>query len=173
LAQVHYNLPNLATLLLEHLTINAAAGSDAEDGPTLGRDYSFQFIYEHSAAATAKSNPSYRYVALPDRIDLSTTSNNSYYGQASVTIPGIGAPGAMASISIPATRVAWGLTILKRSPDPENAIAFVNLLLGAAGTAAFNANGPAPITPALVTASDYARLPTSIQSLVTAGAILP
>ena len=90
-----------------------------------------------------------------------------------MTIPAIGTPEGMASVSIPATRVAWGLTILKKSPNPENALAFVNLVLGAGGTAAFNANGPLPITPALVTASDYARLPKSMQSLVTAGPIVP
>ena len=173
LAQTYYNVPNLSNLLLEHLTISTAAGADAANRPTVGRDYNFQFIYEHSAAAAAKSNPSYRYVGLPDRIDLSTASHNSYYAQASVTIPHIEAPGGTASVSIPATRVAWGLTILKKSPNPENAVAFVNLVLGAGGTAAFNANGPVPITPALVTASDYTRLPKSMQSLVSAGPIVP
>ena len=173
LAETHYNAPNLSNLLLEHLMINAAAGSGAGADPALGRDYNFQFIYEHSAAARAKADPSYRYVALPDRIDLSTASHNSHYAQASVTIPAIGTPEGMASVSIPATRVAWGLTILRKSPNPENAIAFVNLVLGAGGTAAFDANGPLPITPALVTASDYARLPKSMQSLVSAGPIVP
>ena len=174
LAQAHYNVPNLSNLLLDHVTIDAAAArTDAANRPALGRDYNFQFIYEHSAAAASKSNPSYRYVALPDRIDLSTTSNDSYYAQASVTIPGVGPAGRLSSVSIPATRVAWGLTILNKSLNPENAMAFVNLVLGPAGTAAFNAHGPSPITPALVSASDYARLPKSTQSLVTAGPVLP
>lgn len=173
LAQTFYNVPNLSNGLLEHLTITTAAGGDATTGPTLGRDFNFQFSYEHSARAAAAINPSYRYVVLPDRIDLSSASHNSYYAQASVTIPGIGPPGGMTSVSIPAAKVAWGLTIVKNSPNPENAIAFVNLVLGAGGTAAFNANGPVPITPALVTTTDYARLPKSLQSLVTAGPILP
>jgi ABC-type molybdate transport system substrate-binding protein len=172
LAETYYKVPNLSNLLLEHLTINAAAGSDGANPPALGRDYNFQFVYEHSAAAAAQSNPSYRYVTLPDRIDLSTDSQNSYYGQASMTIPGIGPPGGMAQVSIPATRVAWGLTILNKSQNPANAIAFVNLVLGAVGTAALNANGPAPITPAVVSASDYARLPKTLQSLVTPGPVL-
>jgi ABC-type molybdate transport system substrate-binding protein len=172
MAQTHYNVPNLSNLLLEHLTINAAADANADNRPALGRDYNFQFTYEHSAAAAATSNPSYRYVTLPDRIDLST-SNNSYYARVSMTIPAIGPPGGTASISIPAARVAWGLTILNKSPNSEHAIAFVNLVLGAAGAAALKAHGPAPITPALVSPSDYARLPKSMQSLVTAGPILP
>jgi ABC-type molybdate transport system substrate-binding protein len=174
LAQSYYNVPNLYHSLLEHYAIiPAATGPDAANGPTLGRDYNFQFTYEHSAAAAAKSNPSYRYVAVPDRIDLSTSGNNSYYAQASVTIPGIGAAGARAPVSIPAMRVAWGLTITRKSPNPESAIAFVNLVLGAAGTAALNANGPAPIAPALVSTGDYTHLPRSLQPLVKAGPVLP
>jgi molybdate/tungstate transport system substrate-binding protein len=168
LAQAHYNVPNLANSLLEHLTIDAPAGADAANRPALGRDYNFQFIYEHSAAAAAERDPAYRYVALPDRIDLSTASHNRYYAQASITIPGIGASAAMAPVSIPATRVAWGLTIPKKSEHPENAIAFVNLVLGPTGTAAFKAHGPFPITPAEVSAADYARLPKPLQPLVTA-----
>jgi ABC-type molybdate transport system substrate-binding protein len=170
LAQAHYNVPNLSNSLLEHLTINAAAGADAATRPTLGRDYNFQFIYEHSAATAAMSNPAYRYVTLPDRIDLSSTSHNRYYAQASVTIPGVG-PSGVASVSIPAARVAWGLTILNNSANQKNAMAFVSLLLGPVGTAAFNAHGPSPITPAQVSAADYARVPKSMQSLVTAGSL--
>jgi molybdate/tungstate transport system substrate-binding protein len=172
LAQTYYHVPNLSNLLLEHYTIlPAVVGPSATNGPTMGRDYNFQFIYEHSAAAAAKNDPAYRYVAVPDHIDLSTAANNSDYAQAAVTIPGIGP--AAASVSIPGARVAWGLTITKKSPNSENAIAFVKLLLGAAGTAAFNANGPIPITPALVSPDDYRRLPTAVQPLVAAGPVLP
>jgi ABC-type molybdate transport system substrate-binding protein len=174
LAQTYYNVPDLNNLLLEHYTIlPAGGGPEAASGPALGKDYDFQFIYEHSAAAAAKSNPSYRYVAVPDRIDLSNASHNSYYARAAVTIPGIGPPGARSVVSIPASRVAWGLTITKRSPNPEHAIEFVNLVLGTAGTAALSAHGPAPITPALVSAGDYMRLPRSMQPLVRAGDVSP
>jgi ABC-type molybdate transport system substrate-binding protein len=180
LAQLYYNVPNLANLLLEHYTIlpavglPAVIGANAGGGPTLGRDFNFQFIYEHSAAAAAKTNQSYRYVALPDRIDLSTASYNSDDAKAAVTLPGIGSPGARSSpVSIPAARVAWGLTIPRKSANPENAIAFVNLVLGATGTAAFAVHGPAPIAPALVSVADYPRLPKSMQPLVQAGNVMP
>jgi molybdate/tungstate transport system substrate-binding protein len=169
LAQLHYKVPNLAASLMEHVTIAAMA---ATPRPALGVDYEFQFIYEHSAAAAAKANPAYRYVALPDRIDLSTTSLNSHYAHASVTMPGVGSSGAT-HVTIPATRVAWGLTIPARSDNRDNAIAFVDLLLGPVGTAALRANGPAPISPAIVSARDHAHLPPSLRSRVTAGRILP
>ena len=169
LAQTFYKMPNLANLLLEHYTILPAVGGPNASQAALGRDYNFQFIYEHSAAAAAKNNPSYRYVAVPDRIDLSTTANNSYYAEAAVTIPALGSASAARSpVSIPAARVAWGLTIPGKSPHPENAIAFVNLLLGSVGTTALSAHGPAPITPALVRPADVTHLPKALQSLVAA-----
>jgi hypothetical protein len=174
LMQMFYDVPNLSNLLMEHYTIlPAVGGADAANGPRLGRDFNFQFSYEHSAAAAAKTNPSYRYVALPDRIDLSRSSNRGSYAKATVSIPDVGDSGSASSISIPAARVAWGLTIAKQSRNPEAAMAFVNLVLGAPGTAALTANGPAPISPALVSTGDYARLPGSTRSLVTAGEVLP
>jgi ABC-type molybdate transport system substrate-binding protein len=174
LAQTFYNVPNLANLLLEHYTIlPAAGGGGAASAPALGKDYNFQFIYEHSAAAAARINPSYRYVAVPDRIDLSTASNNSDYAKAVVTVPGIGAPGSTTPVVLPATRVAWGLTIPKKSPNQDAAMAFLQLLLGTVGKDAFTANGPAPISPALVTTADYGHLPKSAQSLVKPGDVLP
>ena len=88
-------------------------------------------------------------------------------------MPGIGQGGAKVGVAIPAVRVAWGLTILKNSPNHENAGAFVNMLLGPVGTAAFNAKGPTAIAPAFVSIADYARLPGSLKSLVTTGAVPP
>jgi ABC-type molybdate transport system substrate-binding protein len=170
LAEAYYNVPGLSNMLLEHVTVNAAVGAPSASAPTLGRDFNFQFSYEHSAAAAARSNPAYRYVAIPDRIDLSNAANDSYYARASVTMPGIGPTGTDARATIPAARVAWGLTILKNSPNHEHASVFVNMLLGPVGTAAFDANGPTAITPAFVSIGDYARLPESLKRFVTTGA---
>jgi molybdate/tungstate transport system substrate-binding protein len=174
LAQAYYDVPDLYNLLLEHYAIlPVGGGPEASIGPSLGSGYDFQFIYEHSAAAAAKNNPSYRYVAVPDRIDLSTSANNSYYARAVVTIPGIGRLAATSPVTIPGTRVAWGVTVTSKSPNLENAIAFVNLVLGAAGSAALNLHGPDPITPAFVSTGDYPRVPKSLRPLVTAGEAVP
>ncbi len=174
LAQSLYNAPNLYSRLLEHYTIlPAVGGAAAARERTLGRDFDFQFSYEHSAAAAAKNNPEYRYVALPDRIDLSNSANRGDYAKAAVAIPGLGVPGSTSMVSIPATRVAWGLTIPKKSQNQEAASAFVQLLLGASGRTAFATYGPEPITPALVSNSDYTRLPRALRPLVAAGQVIP
>jgi molybdate/tungstate transport system substrate-binding protein len=158
LAQSYYRVPGLYNALLEHYTIASAAG-------VLGKDFSFQFTYEHSAAAAAQRNAVYRYARLPDVIDLSAITNRSAYAQSRVTIPGLGIPAAASSVTIVATPAAWGLTIPRKSVNTEDAIAFVNLLLGPIGTAALNAAGLVPITPALVSRDDSGRVPKSLKGL--------
>jgi molybdate/tungstate transport system substrate-binding protein len=171
LTERFYHVPDLANLLLEHYTIlPAVGGAESAARPALGDAYNFQFIYEHSAAAAAKQDAAYRYVTLPDQIDLSTTANDKTYAEAAVTMRGVGASSGK-RVSIPGARVAWGLAIPKTARNVERAVAFVKLLLEPAGTAALEASGPSPVTPALVGASDVDRLPAVLRPLVHAGTI--
>jgi len=157
LAERFYHTPGLYNALLEHYMTPASG--------TLGSDFSFQLTYEHSAAAAAQRTAFYRYIPLPDRVDLSTGANNDVYREARVTIPGLGVSGAAASVTVPATRAAWGLTVLKTSTNVEDAIAFVNLLLSPVGTAALKANGPSPIVPAVVSRGDFTHVPKTIKGV--------
>jgi molybdate/tungstate transport system substrate-binding protein len=164
LAEAYYKVANLYNNLLEHLVI---AGSDAS-APTLGKGFEFQFTYEHSARAIASTNPDYRYVNLPDEINLSDPARDVYYRKnAIVVLPGLGTPLSARSITIPGTHVAWGITLLKDAPNRENAIKFLELLLGPAGKASLMDNGPAPVSPAVVTPGDFRKLPVPLRSLVT------
>ena len=165
LAQLHYGVAGLYNALLEHYQVVPAAGSP-DAPPALGRDFNFQFIYEHSAVAAAARNPAYRYVPLPSRIDLSDPAQNVFYSRASVTMPGLGIAKAASSVTIPAARVAWGVTIVKDAKNRDNALALLGLLLGPAGTSALNASGPSPIVPALVSSADYGRIPPMLRPLV-------
>ena len=163
LAAAHYKVANLYNNLLEHVVIPPAD----QTGTALGRLFDFQFTYEHNARATAAANPDYRYVDLPDEIDLSDPAKDRFYREnAVVAIPGLGTARSPRTVIIPATHVAWGITLLKDAPNRENAIRFLELLLGPAGVASLRENGPAPITPALVSGESFARLPRSLQPLV-------
>jgi molybdate/tungstate transport system substrate-binding protein len=164
LAQAHYKVPGLYNALLQHYQVNVADPSGP--APELGKDFSFQFTYEHNAAAAAKRDASYRYAALPREIDLSGAKEDLYASR--VTIPGLGIPGSSASVTIPASAVAWGVTIPADSRHRDNAIAFVESLLGSVGRAALTTNGPPPLPRPRVSRSDYQRLPLSLQSLATA-----
>jgi molybdate/tungstate transport system substrate-binding protein len=165
LAEKHYKVPNLYNNLLEHVVIPGADHS----GPALGKRFDFQLIYEHSAQAQAAANPDFRYVNLPDDINLSDPNRNADYARsAQIVLPGLGTPGSVPNITVPAAGVAWGITILKNAPNPQNAARFLELLLSPAGAAFLRANGPAPISPALVSPRDLAKLPASLRPLVEA-----
>lgn len=163
LAQEYYKVPNLYNNLMEHLII---PGQDPSGGPALGKRFDFMLIYEHSAQVMAGTNPDFRYVDLPSDINLSDPAKNSYYGHAVVVVPGLQTPRSAQSITVPGTRVAWGITLMKDAPNRENAIKFLQLLLSPAGAAALKDNGPAPIYPALVSPEDLGKLPVSLRPLV-------
>ena len=169
LAQAHFGTPNLYNNLLEHyLAIPAAAPATAN---VLGKQFDFQIIYEHSAQATALTNPDYRYAYLPDDVDLSNPAMNDVYKQAAIMSPGLGIPGADATVTIPATRTAWGLTVLNNAPNRENAIKFLQLLFapGDIGQTSLGKLGPAPISPPIVSPDDWAQVPGALQPLLKTG----
>jgi len=163
LAAAHYKVPNLYNNLLEHVVI---LGADAT-GTALGTRFDFQFTYEHSARAAASTNPDYRYVDLPDEVNLSDPAKDGYYREnAVVVLPGLGIPRSARTIAVPGTHVAWGITMLKDAANRQNAIEFLQLLLSPMGTAALKDNGPTPITPALVSPADFSKLPEPLRTLV-------
>ena len=162
LAQDYYKVPNLYNNLLEHVV---TPGQNS--GATIGKEFDFQFSYEHNARATAAGNPDYRYVELPDEINMSDPAKDAYYKQhAIVVLPGLGTSSSARTIPVPGAHVAWGITLMKDAPNKENAIKFLQLLLSPAGTRSLNENGPAPITPAVVSAVDFRKLPEVLRPLV-------
>jgi molybdate/tungstate transport system substrate-binding protein len=160
LAEAYYKVPNLYNNMLEHLVSSG-------QGAAIGKQYDFQFSYEHNARATAMTNPDYHYVDLPDEINMSDPAKDAYYKQhAVVVLPGLGTSRSARTIEVPGTHVAWGITLMNDAPNKENAIKFLQMLLSPAGTASLNENGPAPILPALVSAADLHKLPESLRPLV-------
>jgi len=163
LIERHYGIPNLYDTLLTHYTISRS-------GESVGKQYDFQFIYEHSALAAynADATKSYRYVKLPDDIGLSDPAENRHYEHASIIIPGVRLPFTEPVVRIPGTRVVWGLTVMNKAPNRANAIKFLQLLFGSQGVALQAASGPTPISPPIVSHHDYGHLPKALQSLVGA-----
>lgn len=154
---------NLYDLLLEHYAVIKA--NDA-----LGTTYDYQLIYQHSALAAynADATKSYRYALLPNELSLSDPKLNGRYREAAITIPGLGLPNTDTTVTIPGTRVVWGLTILKGAANSGNAIKFLQLLFSAQGMALQTAAGPTPISPPVAGRRDFERLPKALRSLVRA-----
>jgi molybdate/tungstate transport system substrate-binding protein len=160
LAETYYKVPNLYNNMLKHLVSSG-------QGAALGKQFDFQFSYEHNARATAAANPDYRYVELPDEINMSDPAKDPYYKEhAIVVMPGLGTPRSARTIAVPGNHVAWGITLMNDAPNKENAIKFLQMLLSPAGTASLNENGPTPVSPALVSTADFHKLPEALRPLV-------
>jgi ABC-type molybdate transport system substrate-binding protein len=161
LAETVYDVPNLYDSLLQHYSI-------IKSTDVLGQTYDYSFTYEHSALAAYKANPgTYRYARLPALVDLSRPRLNPKYAAAVITVPGLRTPTSAPTVEIDASRVVWGLTILKSASNAENAIRFLDLLFSDRGVALQKAAGPAPISPPQVSASDVSALPQSLRSMVS------
>jgi len=163
LAQRHYDVPNLYNTMLAHYSISKAADA-------LGKTFDYQFTYEHSAVAAyqADTTGTYRYVRLPDDVSLGLSGLNKRYAERSITIPGLQLSTTAPTVRIPATRVTWGLTVMKAAPNRDNALAFLQLLFSSEGVAMQTAAGPTPISPPIVGRQDYAHLPASLKAIVRA-----
>jgi molybdate/tungstate transport system substrate-binding protein len=161
LAQAHYRVPNLYNNLLDRYAI----GRPTDE---LGKAFDYQFTYEHSARARARIDAAgtYRYVRLPDAISLGATEQNARYGKTGISIPGLQSPGSAPTVRIPASRVTWGLTVMKSAPNRDNAIAFLQLLFSSRGMAMQTESGPTPIIPPVASRGDYSHLPAALKSLV-------
>jgi ABC-type molybdate transport system substrate-binding protein len=106
LAEVYYKVPNLYNNLLEHLVIP----NPDSLGTALGTQFDFQFTYEHNARATAIANPDFRYVNLPDEINLSNPAKDAYYRQnAIVVLPGLGTSRSARTIAVQGTHLACAI----------------------------------------------------------------
>jgi molybdate/tungstate transport system substrate-binding protein len=164
LAQDFYHVPTLYGDLLAHYTIGNAPGG-------LGTAFDYQFTYEHGALAKAKADPggTFRYVRLPDEINLGAPERNAQYAKRSITIPGLQGPSSPATATLPASRVEWGIALLNKAPNPGNAVAFLELLCGKDGAEILKKTGPTPICPPQVSKGNFAHLPASLKALVQPG----
>ncbi len=159
LAEFYYGQSGLYLALYRNNTYR-----EGDRTPAPVADYSF--AYEHSALAMARSDPSMRLARLPAKIAMSDPSQEAFYQQASLLIPGLGEDDP--HVAIHGSRVAWGITILKSSRNPGLATAFIRFLLTPdKGVALQKVTGPDPIVPAVVSAGDYLRLPAELRPLVT------
>jgi ABC-type molybdate transport system substrate-binding protein len=163
LAQTHYAVANLYNTMLAHFSIG-------KPGDALGSAFDYQFTYEHGARAAAKADTTgtYRYARLPDAVSLGASGQNGRYARQGVAIPGLQVAASASTVRIPATRVTWGLTVMKAAPNRDNAIAFLQLLFSAQGVEMQKATGPAPISPPLASPQGHAHLPPSLKTLVRA-----
>ena len=160
LAQSHYKVANLYDNLLDHLVTTAAQGSPSI---VLGSGFDFQIVYEVSAFASAQANPEYRYVNIPDEVNLGNPARNELYRRAEIVVPDLAGTGLTA---IPGHNVTYGVTIMNTAQNPANAIAFVQYLLGSTGQADLKSALFNVVSPAKVSRADFHKLPRELRPYV-------
>lgn len=107
-----------------------------------------------------------KFLALPQKINLSSYGLESFYKQAEVAVSGK-KPGA--KIVLKGKSITYGVTLLDKAPNRKVAIMFLNYMLDPEGGLKILAEmGQPPIAPARVADKKaISVLPTELQKLVT------
>jgi len=167
LAEKYYRQPGLYKALYKNDTYHEGDKTPAApaDARSLIDRSDYHFAYEHGALATARTDPNVRLARLPAEIGMSDSSMESLYAQVSLSISGLASDDP--HVTITGSRVTWGITLLNKSMNTANAIAFLQFLLTPGkGGALEQTTGPEPILPAVVSQDDYARIPDVLRPLV-------
>jgi molybdate/tungstate transport system substrate-binding protein len=85
-----------------------------------------------------------KYIELPKDINLSDPHKNAIYSSVSLGIAG-SKPGS--EIEVTGDYINYSITVLDRAPQKEEAINFLDFLLGPEGMTIFKNNGQEPIIP--------------------------
>jgi molybdate/tungstate transport system substrate-binding protein len=100
-----------------------------------------------------------RRLLLPDEVNLKRPELGDWYGTATVEISGK-SPGSV--ITRKGAPMVYGVTIPRRAPNRQAAMAFVSFLLSAdEGMAILARNGQPPLVP--VPSESFARIPPPLK----------
>jgi molybdate/tungstate transport system substrate-binding protein len=154
LAEKHYNVVNLTKQLREKDRYIRPKETDLLALLEAG-EIDYFFIYRSVAAQHGLN-----IIFLPDEINLKSSAFASLYKTATVNLSGK-KPGQF--ITRQGEPMVYSVTILKNSPNPEAAQAWVALLLSAKGQAIMEKNGQPCIKPPQ--AGDLDGIPESLKSL--------
>jgi molybdate/tungstate transport system substrate-binding protein len=156
LAEIHYDAAGLYDSLFEAegdwmrpKSVDLIALLESGD-----LDYAFEYT---SVAAQHSLN----YVSLPSEINLADTAFTDFYAQAEVEIAGAEPGETLIMIGKP---IVYGVTIPSNFQRMDLAIAWIDFLLSADGTAIMEANGQPPIVPAITDNAD--NLPEELKKYV-------
>jgi molybdate/tungstate transport system substrate-binding protein len=103
-----------------------------------------------------------KYIELPKEINLSDPSKNDIYSSVSTDIAG-NKPGT--KIKVKGDYINYSITIINQAPQKEEAVRFLEFLLGPDGTEIFKKNGQEPIIP--FTTENAEKLPEKLKRYQT------
>ncbi len=102
-----------------------------------------------------------KYIELPKEINLSDPSKNDIYSSVSMDVAG-SKPGS--KMKVTGDYINYSITIIDKAPQKEEAVNFLEFLLGPEGMAIFKNSGQDPIIPFSTEQSD--KLPTKLSKFL-------
>ncbi|HEX3012296.1 MAG TPA: extracellular solute-binding protein [Syntrophomonadaceae bacterium] len=154
LAESHYKAAGLNAKLIAGCPADKVYNSAADLTSALQAgtiDYAFEYL------SVAKQN-GFKYVTLPEQINLSSTQYADLYKNAKVTTAGTTAGTTVEQIGQP---IVYAITIPKNAPNAKLAEEFATMMLGAQGQAIMEKAGQIPITP--VQFNDVSKVPAVLK----------
>lgn len=162
LAEELYGRPGLADSLL---------GKDTEymrpkevDLVALISSGVIDYMFQYRSVAVQHG---FRFLELPDEINLSSPEQTELYAGVSHMIPGE-EPGLRTEVH--GDYISYSGTVMDRAPQKELAMKFFDFMLGGEGRIIFRDCGQEPLTPAV--ADDPDAVPASLRKFLTDGAEL-
>ncbi len=123
------------------------------------QSFSLDYIFTYSSIAMQHR---LEWIKLPAEIDLGTSEFAELYGQVGIEIEGK-TPGA--TITKNGKPIVYGVSIVPDAQNPQDAEAFLELLLGPRGAEVMEKSFQEPVTPAMC--MNLSTAPESLQSLMT------
>jgi molybdate/tungstate transport system substrate-binding protein len=141
LAEDHYGRPGLAgSLLRKDLQYIRPKEVDLV---ALTETGVIDFMFQYKSVAIQHG---FKYIELPDEINLSSLALKEYYGRAGYMIPG-SAPGERTEIR--GDYISYSGTVPVNAPNRELAIKYFSFMLGEEGVKIFIDSGQDPLVPAV------------------------
>jgi molybdate/tungstate transport system substrate-binding protein len=160
LAEEYYGRPGLADSLLSKDTDYIRPKE--VDLVALAETGVIDYMFQYRSVAIQHG---FRYLELPDEINLSSPDMAERYGEASYMIPGE-APGIRTMIR--GDYISYSGTITDSAPQKELAMKFFAFMLSDEGRDIFRVCGQEPLVPAV--ADDQAAVPSSLRRYLSTGA---
>jgi molybdate/tungstate transport system substrate-binding protein len=123
-------------------------------------DYMFQY-------KSVAIQHGFKYLELPDSINLSSPQMKDHYSSVSYMIPGE-TPGERSEIR--GDYISYSGTILADAPHRELAIKYFNFLLGEEGMKIFRESGQESLIPVIT--GDTAAIPPALKSYINSSSVL-
>ena len=156
LAEDHYGRPGLADSLLKK-DLQYIRPKEV-DLVALTETGVIDYMFQYKSVAIQHG---FKYIELPDEINLSSLALKDYYSRASYMIPG-SAPGERTEIR--GDYISYSGTVPLNAPDRELAIKYFSFMLGEEGIRIFRDSGQDPLFPAV--SADSVALPDALKGFI-------